>query len=404
MKKHNPIIPMKGVCDPHIHIFNGKAYLYASHDDSIDNKSWFMSDWQIWSSDDLMNWKYESTIYPEDTYIGKSNECWAVDAAEHNGKFYYYFSNRNIDTGVAVSDNPCTNFRDALGKPLLSSELTPSLQYDPTVFVDDDKTPYLIWGLPNGNGYYISRLNDDMISLAEEPRRILIDGGAARDDKNFLHKKNGRYYLSWGSKYAISDNVYGPYSYIDNLAISQDHGSFFSWNGQDFYAFTIFDPTKYYRSTGICYVYYSEDGKMHADPMVAEYGVGIYDSQWSKINAIWYMKSKNVSKAENVWGDFDVCINNRSELYYPNIQNTSGKTKLYFELASVNDEVSYIEIFDGEKQIGSCEIMKTSGYHHCGYEVFRCDVEVPDKENINLTLKFKGNGGELMRLHWFRFV
>lgn len=143
---------------------------------------------------------------------------------------------------------------------------------------------------------------------------------------------------------------------------------------------------------------------MHADPMVAEYGVGIYDSQWSKINAIWYMKSKNVSKAENVWGDFDVCINNRSELYYPNIQNTSGKTKLYFELASVNDEVSYIEIFDGEKQIGSCEIMKTSGYHHCGYEVFRCDVEVPDKENINLTLKFKGNGGELMRLHWFRFV
>jgi len=28
----NPIIPDQGVCDPHIHIFNNKAYLFASHD------------------------------------------------------------------------------------------------------------------------------------------------------------------------------------------------------------------------------------------------------------------------------------------------------------------------------------------------------------------------------------
>lgn len=28
----NPVIPGLGVCDPHIHIFENRAYLYASHD------------------------------------------------------------------------------------------------------------------------------------------------------------------------------------------------------------------------------------------------------------------------------------------------------------------------------------------------------------------------------------
>ena len=74
--KNNPIIPMKGVCDPHIHIFNDRAYLYASHDMSPDNTIWL-----IWSSADLMSWELEGTVHPEDMYIGKSTGCWAVDAA-----------------------------------------------------------------------------------------------------------------------------------------------------------------------------------------------------------------------------------------------------------------------------------------------------------------------------------
>ena len=32
ISKKNPIIPRMGVCDPHIHIFENRAYLYASHD------------------------------------------------------------------------------------------------------------------------------------------------------------------------------------------------------------------------------------------------------------------------------------------------------------------------------------------------------------------------------------
>lgn len=408
MKKNNPLIPGKGVCDPHLHVFGDRVYFYASHDRSVDNPSWFMDDWQIWSSKDLVTWEYESTFRPEDTYIGKSERCWAVDAAEKNGKYYYYFSNGNTDTGVAVSDNPGGPFQDALGKPLLAEDLTPSLQYDPTAFLDDDGTPYIIWGLPDGNGYYIARLNEDMISLAEEPKRIWLDGGNARDDKNFVHKKNGVYYLSWGSKYATSDCVYGPYTYRGTLAVSEDHGSFFSWKGQDFYAFTIFDPTKYYRSAGLCYVNYRKDGTMQADGLIAEYGVGTYDAQWSQIKAVWYMEGENVTKLENVWGGFDVAkITAKSRLFYPNIQNLKGRKKVYFDAASINETPCTIELWDKdeEKQIGSCVIQNTTGYHHCGYEVAGCELNIPEtQDSLNLELRFKGEGEELLRLNWFRFL
>lgn len=39
-----------------------------------------MKDWVIYSSEDLINWKFESSFSPEETYIGSSNEWWAVDA------------------------------------------------------------------------------------------------------------------------------------------------------------------------------------------------------------------------------------------------------------------------------------------------------------------------------------
>lgn len=410
MKQQNPIIKGRGVCDPHIHVFNNRAYLYASHDLSVKNKTWLMSDWQIWSSPDLVHWNYENTFRPEDTYIGSCDRCWAVDCAEKNGKYYYYFSNGNKDIGAAVSEYPQGPFKDALGRPLLEENATSSLQYDPTVFVEDTGEAYLIWGCMEGNGYFIAKLNEDMVSFAEKPRQILIDGGPARDDKSFLHKKNGVYYLSWGSFYATSDCVYGPYTYRGTLGISEDHGSFFSWNGQDFYAFTIFDPNNFYRATGLCYIHYKENGEMKADPQIAEYGVGIYDGNWNKIQAEWYMKGKAVRKKENIWGGFDVAeINGDSELFYPNIQNVKNKIQIHFLAASL-EEKTIIEVWDTEEGriLGECEVLCTGAYDHCGYRIFTCTFENElEKDYLNMKLRFrKGNtnGKEWMRIHWFRFT
>ena len=84
----NPIIPNKGANDPHIRIIDGKAYLSASHDKSITSKKFIMEDWWLWSSDDLVNWKLEYTLKPEETYIGEPFEgCLATDIEKRNGKW-----------------------------------------------------------------------------------------------------------------------------------------------------------------------------------------------------------------------------------------------------------------------------------------------------------------------------
>ena len=95
--------------DPHIHVFDGKAYLYATHDKSADNTTFVMEDWWVWSSTDLVEWTQESVLKPEDIYIGKGfKSAWATDAAEKHGKYYWYFSEANQQTlGRTRSENPC---------------------------------------------------------------------------------------------------------------------------------------------------------------------------------------------------------------------------------------------------------------------------------------------------------
>ena len=48
-------------------------------------------------------------------------------------------------------------------------------------------------------------------------------GNHTTDDKPFLHKQGGFYYLSWGCFYGMSKSVYGPYqtkgSVIDTALI-----------------------------------------------------------------------------------------------------------------------------------------------------------------------------------------
>ena len=107
----NPLIYRKGACDPHIHIFEGKAYLYATHDAPGYTDQFCMEDWQIWSSDDLIDWKLERTVYPEEFYCGRLDQCWAVDAAYKDGKYYLYFSTGDWGVGVGVSEHPAGPFR-----------------------------------------------------------------------------------------------------------------------------------------------------------------------------------------------------------------------------------------------------------------------------------------------------
>ena len=52
--------------------------------------------------------------------------------------------------------------------------------------------------------YYIAKLGSDMITLAEPLKKVVVNhpygpcGANVTDDKPFIHKENGIYYLSYG--------------------------------------------------------------------------------------------------------------------------------------------------------------------------------------------------------------
>ena len=129
------------------------------------------------------------------------------------------------ETYVLESDNPGKGFRAVRQTPLLPKGLTKTRSYDPGVFTYDDGESYIVFCTPvgaAGDSYYIAKLNPDMSSLAETPRKIQLDDLA--DDKPFIHKHNGIYYLSWASFYATADNIYGPYKFRGNIGLTHDHG------------------------------------------------------------------------------------------------------------------------------------------------------------------------------------
>jgi len=213
-----------GMADPNLHYFAGKFTMWATHDFSVNNTGFLMKDWWIWSSPDLVEWTKESVVSPAQSlkWDKVPNECWATDAAFANGKYYFYVSAGPGEVGVMSAPSLKGPWTDPLGKPLLSTAFGNSLNpratfRDPCVFTDPDtEDSYIVAGVFT---YYITKLNPDMISLAESPRLVNFSthtygpcGDGKTDDKPFLHKNGDTYYLSWGCFYATSKSVYGPYA------------------------------------------------------------------------------------------------------------------------------------------------------------------------------------------------
>lgn len=404
----NPIISGRGICDPHLHAFNGRIYLFASHDASASSTDYKMFDWQVWSSADMVTWNFESRIRPDDFFIGPTSAAWAIDAAESHGKFYLYFSHGNWQTGVAVADHPAGPYKDALNGPLLNGNSTPTREYDPAVFTDDDGSSYLVFGGPSwaygqGAGYFIARLNSDMVSLDESPVRVELDHEG--DDKASINKIGGRYYLTFASNYAISESVYGPYRYLGNTGASTDHGSYLQWQGQLFNAFTIFDPSSTYRASGICYVHQKETGELEVDPLIVEFGVGQYDAAWNKIEAEWFMRGEGLVKKQHPAHGFDVAITSSGQLEYPHLQNCEEVAGVALFVSCDAPDGATIEFWEGSearRRVAVLQVPYTGATSWRSYRMLTTGIERLDEDcTLVLTASVQGRGE--LRLNYMKF-
>ncbi|MEC7478918.1 MAG: glycoside hydrolase family 43 protein [Bacteroidota bacterium] len=263
--KDQPLVSEIYTADPSAHIFNGKIYVYPSHDIIEENplyddcgSQYAMRDYRVLSMDYIGGpvTIHDVALDLDDVPWAK-RQFWAPDAAEKDGKFYLYFPTKDKDDifriGVAVSEKPEGPFRSK------KTAIEGSYSMDPSVFKDDDGSYYMyfggIWGgqlqrwdennnyTPSGcetqdNGIpnspaispRIAKMSNDMISFAEDPKPIrIIDKNGnpilTKDhDRRFfeaawIHKRNGIYYLSYSTGnthyivYATGDNPYGPFTY-----------------------------------------------------------------------------------------------------------------------------------------------------------------------------------------------
>ncbi|MBL6591230.1 MAG: glycoside hydrolase family 43 protein [Flavobacteriaceae bacterium] len=263
--KDQPLVSEIFTADPSAHIFNGKIYVYPSHDIIEKNplyddcgSQYAMRDYRVLSMDYIGGpvTIHDVALDLDDVPWAK-RQFWAPDAAEKDGKFYLYFPTKDKDDifriGIAVSDKPEGPFKSK------KTAIEGSYSMDPSVFKDDDGSYYMyfggIWGgqlqrwdennnyTPSGcetqdNGIpnspaispRIAKMSNDMISFAEDPKpiRIIDENGnpiLTKDhDRRFfeaawIHKRNGIYYLSYSTGnthyivYATGDNPYGPFTY-----------------------------------------------------------------------------------------------------------------------------------------------------------------------------------------------
>ncbi len=171
----NPVIRDQYTADPTARVFNGKVYLYPSHDimpPEGQRQDWFcMEDYHVFSSENLTDWTDHGMILSQATVPWgnpKGYSMWAPDCIYKNGKYYFFFPNapregRGFAIGVASANAPEGPFTCE------PQPITGVTGIDPCVLIDDDGQAYIYW---SGMGIRGARLKDNMKELADPLQEV----------------------------------------------------------------------------------------------------------------------------------------------------------------------------------------------------------------------------------------
>jgi len=137
--------------DPSARVFEGKLYIYPSHDREHDGPSndngdqYRMEDCHVLSMEDIGSPVVDHVVALHVRDVPwASKQMWAPDAAYKNGIYYLYFPARDREgifrIGAATGASPSGPFRP-------EPDCIPgSFSIDPAVLVDDDGRAYKYFG------------------------------------------------------------------------------------------------------------------------------------------------------------------------------------------------------------------------------------------------------------------
>lgn len=315
----NPVIRDQFSADPTAKVFDGKVYLYPSHDIRDERNprglDWFcMADYHVFSSDNLTDWHDHGVILSqEDVPWGNPAgfAMWAPDCVCKDGKYYFFFPNGPKDgmgfrIGVAVADSPTGPFRPE------EQYIEGVMGIDPCVLQASDGNAYLYW---QGMGLQAARMTPDLLGIAGEPVNVQEGLPDGFKEGPFAFEREGRFYLTYpwvreenGTEtlaYAIGDDPLGPFEYKGLIMEESpvgcwtNHHSIVEIDGQWylFYHHNDYSPSfDKNRSVRIDKLYFNEDGTIRQVTPTLR-GVGL-------VKAAGAIQPDRYSEAENVSLEF----------------------------------------------------------------------------------------------------
>lgn len=315
-----PIVTHIYTADPSAHVFNGRIYIYPSHDIESDTpfddlgSHFAMEDYHVLSMDAPGKpVKDHGCALHINDVPWASKQMWAPDATEKDGKYFMFFPAKNhqgiFQIGVAQSDHPEGPFI-AEANPIEGS-----FSIDPAVFKDDDGNYYMyfggLWGgqlqrwrtgkfKGEGEGPLAHLPSDDEAALTpkmalmsenllqflgevhdvvilDENGQTLLAGDNERRffEAAWMHKYKGQYYFSYSTGdthflcYAIGDNPYGPFTYagriLEPVVGWTSHHSIVEFEGK-WYLFyhdsSLSQGVTHLRNVKMAEIQYDENGKI----------------------------------------------------------------------------------------------------------------------------------------------
>ena len=258
-KERKPLVTHIYTADPSAHVYEGKIYIYPSHDiphngeDNDNGDEYQMQDYHVFTMDGIdAECVDQGEVLNMRDVPWVRDQMWAPDVVYKNGKYYLVFPARDKEgdfrLGIAISEKP--------EGPFAAEEnyIEGSYSIDPAAFMDDDGKVYVYFGGLWGGQLekYRTRvfdpqrkepgpqepavmprcavMSEDMLSFAQPSVgvEILDENGnpilASDEDRRYfegpwMHKYKGKYYLSYSTGtthyivYATGDNPLGPFTY-----------------------------------------------------------------------------------------------------------------------------------------------------------------------------------------------
>jgi hypothetical protein len=426
----NPIVQTNYTADPAPMLYDGRLYLYTSHDEDVTVDNFFtMNDWRLYSTLDMANWTDHGSPAGYKNFSWGTGEAWAPHGVPRNGKFYLYVpinNNSGAKIGVLVADNPAGPFKDPLGKALVS---TGQGDIDPTVFIDDDGQAYLYWGNPK---LWYVKLNSDMISYAGSPTEVSLttagfgtrsnsDRATAYEEGPWFYKRDSIYYIVYPAdgtpekiSYTTSSGPTGPWKFGGDIMAKEtgtgssftNHPGVIDYKGKSYFFYhngAAAGGGSYKRSVCVEEFTYGANGTIPTITM-SKAGPAPLETlnpfQQQEAETIAFASGLKTETCTDTGGGVNVTsIGNGDYIKVRNVDFLDGVTSFDARVSGAGSNAKIELHLDSQTgtSLGTCDVSGTSAW-----TTKTCAVTGGSGKH-DLFLVFSGGSGDLFKFNWWQF-